>query len=221
MLRPGANLLASDSRPRNGVADLFDDPRPWYHLSLPGTRKYSWLPRPARDPLLCWPDEYEPLIDTPAWEHWITNWKSIKGYHKGIFSDTGFHAAPVNYAFNNLIDYIPSYSDGTNVEFGYEREDAFITKQCNFYGVLQFIKSYPTLSRMSVDLGFGKNYFYKYVCATVLHCLQQLTDFLAPLAFSRRRSSQPSSQWRAASTSWTGTYACGIGTTRSTSRSAC
>ena len=158
------NLLASDSRPRaDVVADLFDDVRPWYHLSLPGTRKYSWFPKPARDPLLCWPDEYEPTTDTPAWEQCLTNWKGVKGYHKGILSDTGFQPATVNYAFNNLIDHIPSYSNGVDVEFGYEREDAFVRKQQNFYGMLQFIKHYPTLNRMGVVLGFEKEYYYNYV----------------------------------------------------------
>ena len=218
MLGAGVNLLASDSQPRTGVQDLFDDPRPWYHLSLPGTRRYAWIPKPARDPLLCWPDQYEPTIDTPAWEHCLTNWKSIKGYHKGIYSDTGFHPATVNYAFNNLIDHIPSYSDGTHVQFGYEREDAFITKQCNFYGVLQFIKNYPTFDRMGTALGFGKDYFYKYVRpgSRFLTYLRYLLTSLLACRWSRL-----SFRWRMASTSWTGSCACGIGTTQRCFQSVC
>ena len=186
-----ANLLASDSRPRNDTADLFDAARPWYHLSLPGTRKYAWFPRPARDPLLCWPDEYEPTIDTPAWEHCLTNWKSIRGYRKGIFSDTGFHPAVVNYTFNNLLDHIPSYSDGASVEFGYEREDAFIRKQSNFYGMLQYIKDYPTTDKMRGVLGVDDNYFYKYV-RMCRHPVRTHTSSLAPL--THRPSRVPPSQ---------------------------
>ena len=45
----------------------------------------------------------------------------------------------------------------------YEREDAFVRKQQNFYGMLQFIKHYPTLNRMGVVLGFEKEYYYNYV----------------------------------------------------------
>ena len=166
------DLLASDSAPRHGSAAMRDE-RPWYKLSLAGTQKYPWFSKPARDPLLCWPDEYDPSTDTPAWENMITNWSGVPGYHRGPLVDTGFQQATLNYAFNNLIDFIPSYSNGVHVEYGYDREDAFVMKQRNFYGALQYIQHYPTKSRMPVDLGFGSDVFYRSVrvpCRTPCAC---------------------------------------------------
>ena len=125
-------------------------------MSLPGTRYYRWFPKPARDPLTCWPDEYEPSTDTPAWAAALTNWPGVKGFRRGILADTGFMPATVNYAFNNLVEHIPSSGAGAYVDFGYENGDAFLTKQRNFYGALQYIQHHPNLTRMNVELGCGK-----------------------------------------------------------------
>ena len=156
------DLLASDSAPRHGAAATLDHvARPWYKLSVPGTREYPWFPKPAQDPLRCWPDRYNPASDTPAWAAALTNWESMKSSRRGVLSDTGFHPATVNYAFNNLIKHIPSSGNGTDVGFGYEKGDAFLTKQKNFYGALSYIQQYPVVSRMTADLGFCSDYYYQ------------------------------------------------------------
>ena len=172
------DLLASDSPPRHGAAATLDlDIRPWYRLSCAGTRKYTWYPKPAQDPLTCWPDRYNPTSDTPAWAEWLTNWESLKGHRCGVRSDTGFHPATVNYAFNNLIDHIPSSGDGTAIGFGYEKEDAFLVKQKNFYGALSFIQQYPIHERMTAELGFCQQYYYRQIEPTIWSLARHI-DFL-------------------------------------------
>lgn len=94
------------------VYDVRSSERDWYKLTLPGTLNYPLFSRPARDPLTCWPDVYEPTMDTPAWERVLTNWSSIQGYRSNVKLDTGFDQATINYAFNNLIDYIPTSNIG-------------------------------------------------------------------------------------------------------------
>ena len=55
--------------------------RPYYHLSLPGTTAYpAFASKPARDPLIHWPENYEPLLDTPAWQNAMP-WGGVVGFH--------------------------------------------------------------------------------------------------------------------------------------------
>lgn len=172
------DLLASDSAPRHDAAATLDhDARPWYKLGVPGTVAYPWFPKPAQDPLTCWPDVYNPTSDTPAWASALTNWESMKSYRCGVLSDTGFNPATVNYAFNNLINHIPSSGYGGVCGFGYEKGDAFLTKQNNFYGALCYIQQYPIVSRMTSDLGFGKDYYYRQVEPTIWSVARHI-DFL-------------------------------------------
>ena len=165
--------LTSDAPPRVGgqahTAIGDEGPRPWYKLSLPGAQSYHAFSQPARDPLRCWPDVYDPMLDTSAWAS-AKDWRGVKGFQKNVKSDVGFEPATVNYAFNYLYDHIPS---GCDQRHGYAllfdvRNEAELDRKCrNFYGALKYIHHYPIAERMGADLGCSSSLFYEQMLPTI------------------------------------------------------
>ena len=133
--------LASDAAPRA----IAGGARPWYKLSLPGTASYEAFPKPALDPLLCWPDQYEPEIDTLRWSRalrWDAGLRDSRHALHGIYNhstlvDTGFEQYTVNYAFNYLYDAIPSGAKGKTLIFDVNSEKDVEIKMRNFYSLLK------------------------------------------------------------------------------------
>ena len=80
---------------------LFGD-RPWYRLTLPGTQYYPAFKQPALDPLLCWPDQYQPTSEhSTAWGNSL-KWDDVPLMHGSVHAEMGFQPCTVNYAFNNI-----------------------------------------------------------------------------------------------------------------------
>ena len=87
------------------------DPRPWYHLTLPGTTQFpAFNVPPPKDPLLLWPDEWGPA-DADHWRD-AMSWHDVLVISAGVKDDLGFEQCTVNYAFNYCFRSIPSRADG-------------------------------------------------------------------------------------------------------------
>ena len=83
------------------------DPRPWYHLTLPGTTQFpAFNVPPPKDPLLLWPDEWGPA-DADHWRD-AMSWHDVPVISAGVKDDLGFEQCTVNYAFNYCFRSIPS-----------------------------------------------------------------------------------------------------------------
>jgi len=172
--------LSSDAPPR-GHARGASEPRqrPWYKLSLPGTMSYEAFSKPARDPLRCWPDEYDCQLDTNAWAC-AMDWRGVPGYQCGVKVDTGFEPYTVNYAFNYLYASIPCKTDtrrGGVLVYDIKSDGDALLKQRNFYGMLQYIHHYPIADRMPAVLGFSWTTFRQQVAPALFAAAADI-DFM-------------------------------------------
>ena len=146
--------------------------RPWYRLTLPGTQCYPAFKQPAIDPLLCWPDEYQPTSEhSTAWGNSL-KWDDVPLMHGSVHAEMGFQPCTVNYAFNNLFHSIPIRANASgalvyDVRGGDRGEADFVTKKRNFMLAWKFIATYPTRTRMKSVLGIDSSTFTRLIWPTI------------------------------------------------------
>ena len=163
-----------------------EDKRKWYRLTLPGTTAWNAFSHPmtaggdlALDPLRVWPDAWTPSVQNPAWERAMT-WDHLDGFHAGMLSDVGIKQYAVNYAFNDLYEYIPSGCNDFNMlrfDVRPSSKNAVIdhlTKQKNFYGALQYLQQYPERDRFQSVLGYSPKYHDRLIQPTIYSTAQSL-----------------------------------------------
>tara|TARA_B110000046_G_scaffold185122_1_gene225654 strand:+ start:1726 stop:2532 length:807 start_codon:yes stop_codon:yes gene_type:complete len=158
----------------------FDPARPWYRLTLRGVQSWqAFRPPRAPDPLLVWPDAWEPLIHTTEYAKALT-WAEAPGIAgskavaEKVHAALGWDVATVNYAFNFLFDDIPVRQDTKTKAMVFDirreeryRENDFRAKQANFWAALKYIQHYPSRTEMRDVLGMSHTTFYNQVSPTI------------------------------------------------------
>ena len=187
------------------TAPSMEDKRKWYRLTLPGTTAWNAFSHPmtaggdlALDPLRVWPDAWTPSVQNPAWERAMT-WDHLDGFHAGMLSDVGIKQYAVNYAFNDLYEYIPSGCNDFNMlrfDVRPSSKNAVIdhlTKQKNFYGALQYLQQYPERDRFQSVLGYSPKYHDRLIQPTIYSTAQKVRA----RARARKHTCSPLSLFRA------------------------
>ena len=168
------------------MQQLKDPRRPWYSLTLPGTQKYTGFPQPRRrdgafaaDPLRVWPEDWDNQADGAAWDKAL-DWSTPTVHHTSVVVDVAFDKATINYAFNNLYDYIPCTRSPWTGMLGFRCEDNkphHEMKMRNFYCALKHIQHYPTGAQMQAQLGVSKTTFANWIQPTI-YSLCRNVDFI-------------------------------------------
>lgn len=151
---------------RRGKTIVTLDLRGGAHLpeATGGSTYMGWLP--ATDPLVVWPDRYDPSLDNAAWAN-LLEWRGVKGYHEGPKGDCGLEPFALNYAFDRLAFAVPSTTTGTHIQFESRGLTDVEKKKRNFYAALQYIKHYPTYDRMPHVLDMSHAQFCRAVTPTI------------------------------------------------------